>query len=90
MNDLVTLRKEQAVTTSLKVAEIFRKRHDIVLRDIRSLDCSDGFTSHNFVESKYKDSTGKYNPMYYITKDGFTFLVMGYRGKKAAEFKETY
>ena len=25
-----------------------------------------------------------------MTKDGFTFLVMGYRGKKAAEFKEAY
>lgn len=90
MNELVILRKEQAVTTSLKVAEIFHKRHDIVLRDIRNLDCSDEFTSHNFVESKYKDSTGKYNPMFYLTKDGFTFLVMGYRGKKAATFKETY
>lgn len=25
-----------------------------------------------------------------MTKDGFTFLVMGYRGKKAAKFKEMY
>lgn len=25
-----------------------------------------------------------------MTKDGFTFLVMGYRGKKAAAFKESY
>ena len=25
-----------------------------------------------------------------MTKDGFTFLVMGYRGKKAAKFKEDY
>ena len=25
-----------------------------------------------------------------MTKDGFTFLVMGYRGKKAARFKEMY
>ena len=90
MDSLVILRNEQAVTTSLKVAEIFHKRHDIVLRDIRNLDCSDEFASHNFVESKYKDSTGKYNPMFYLTKDGFTFLVMGYRGQKAATFKETY
>ena len=28
--------------------------------------------------------------MYEITKDGFVFLVMGYTGKKAAEFKEAY
>ena len=25
-----------------------------------------------------------------MTRDGFTFLVMGYRGKKAARFKEAY
>ena len=25
-----------------------------------------------------------------MTRDGFTFLVMGYRGKKAAQFKEAY
>lgn len=61
-----------------------------MLRDIQALDCSKEFTESNFGLSKYKDSTGKYNPMYYITKDGFTFLVMGYRGKKAAEFKEAY
>lgn len=90
MNELVILRKEEAVTTSLKVAEMFHKRHDHVIRDIKNLDCSEEFTALNFGESKYKDTTGKYNPMYYITKDGFTFLVMGYRGKKAAEFKEAY
>lgn len=90
MNELVKLRKDEAVTTSLLIAEMFHKRHDAVLRDIKALDCSDDFTAHNFVESKYKDSTGRFNPMYYITKDGFTFLVMGYRGKKAAEFKEAY
>jgi hypothetical protein len=28
--------------------------------------------------------------MYNLTKDGFTFLVMGYAGKEAAAFKEAY
>lgn len=90
MNELVILRKEQAVTTSLKVAEIFHKRHDIVLRDIRNLDCSDDFRLHNFAESYYKNEQNHRQPMFYLTKDGFTFLVMGYRGKRAATFKETY
>lgn len=90
MNELVIVRKEETVTTSLKVAETFQKRHDSVIRDIRSLDCSEEFTAHNFVESRYKDKTGKYNPMFYITKNGFMFLAMGYRGKKAARFKEAY
>ena len=90
MNDLVALRKDEAVTTSLLVAEMFHKRHDNVIRDIKTLDCSDDFRLLNFEETNYKDEHGRMQPMYYVTKDGFTFLVMGYRGKKAAEFKEAY
>ena len=37
MNDLVEIMNGQAITTSLKVAEVFDKRHDLVLRDIRNL-----------------------------------------------------
>lgn len=90
MDELITIRKEQAVTTSLKVAEMFHKNHAHVLRDIQNLDCSPEFTESNFGLSSYTDPSGKKNPLYYMTKDGFSFLVMGYRGKKAAEFKEAY
>lgn len=90
MNELITIKKDKAVTSSLKVAEMFHKSHAHVLRDIQSLDCSKDFTESNFGLSRYKDATGKYNPFYYITKDGFAFLVMGYRGKRAAQFKEDY
>lgn len=74
---------------SLQIAETFERQHDNVLRDIRNLDCSDNFSLLNFEESNYKDRGKKY-PKYLLTKDGFTFLVMGYRGKKAAQFKEEY
>lgn len=47
--ELVTLENGKAMTTSLKVAEVFGKRHDAVVRDIRNLDCSAEFKSHNFV-----------------------------------------
>lgn len=90
MDELVFLQRNEAVTTSLKVAEYFHKNHAHVLRDIQNLDCSQEFTESNFGLSDYKDSTGRMLPMYYITKDGFMFLVMGYRGKKAAEIKEKY
>lgn len=43
MNDLVYLKNDEAFTDSLTVAEKFGKRHDFVLRDIKSLDCSDEF-----------------------------------------------
>lgn len=37
MNELVIMKSEQALTTSLKVAETFEKTHRHVLRDIDSL-----------------------------------------------------
>lgn len=90
MNDLVFLQKNAAMTDSLTVAEYFHKRHGNVLADIERLDCSKEFTELNFKGSTYKDSTGRTLPKYLMTKDGFIFLVMGYRGKKAAQFKEDY
>ena len=72
------------------VAQFFEKRHDSVLRDIRNLDWSDDFRLLNFVESNYLNEQGHRQPCYTMTRDGFVFLVMGYRGKKAAYFKEMY
>ncbi len=80
----------RAVTSSLAVAEYFRKPHKDVLAKISRLDCSAEFTERNFSPSEYTDSTGRKLPMYQITKNGFVFLVMGFTGKKAAAFKEAY
>ena len=81
---------EMTVVSSLDVAETFEKRHSDVLRDIENLKCSDEFTQRNFALSSYKDSSGKSNKEYLITRDGFTILVMGYTGEKAMRFKEAY
>ena len=44
----------------------------------------------NFALSGYIDSTGKSNPLYVMTKDGFSVLVMGFTGSKALQFKLEY
>ena len=78
LKDLVTLNaKNEAITTSLKVAEKFGKRHADVLRDIEALDCSDDFNRRNFALETYVDGKGEFQKMYQMTRDGFTFLVMG-------------
>lgn len=74
----------------LMVAKMFEKEHKNVLRDIANLDCSEDFRQLNFEPSTYKNEQGKKQPCYNMTRDGFVFLVMGYRGKKAAQFKEAY
>jgi Rha family phage regulatory protein len=78
----------QDTTTSRVVAEVFGKEHSHVLRDIKNLECSKGFTESNFGLSEYLDSTGRKLPMYTLTKDGFTILAMGYTGAKDAQLKE--
>ncbi len=81
-------------TTSLYVAEHFGKRHDDVLKRIRTLDCSDDFRLRNFAEASQEVSqpnggVAKY-PVVRLTRDGFTFLCMGFTGKEAAKWKEAY
>lgn len=80
----------QAVTSSLAVANFFSKRHDDVLKKIRTLECSASFTARNFSVSDYTDCTGRKLPCYQITRDGFAFLAMGFTGKRASQLKEAY
>lgn len=86
----LTISNGHATTTSVQIAEVFSKRHDNVIQSIDKLECSEEFTNLNFKVSKYKDTTGKFNKSYEITKDGFVFLTMSFGGKKAAQFKEAY
>lgn len=78
------------VTTSLIVAQVFGKEHKNVLRDIESLSCSEDFNRLNFERITYKDARNREQTAYEMTKDGFSFLVMGYTGAKAGEFKERF
>lgn len=80
----------QAMISSLTVAEVFEKEHRNVLRAIENLDCSPEFNQLNFEQVKYKAKNGQKQPCYNMTKDGFVFLVMGFTGAQAAEFKEKY
>lgn len=78
------------VTTSLLVAEVFGKEHSKVVRDIESLSCSASFNAANFGVITYIDSRNREQTANEMTKDGFSFLVMGYTGAKAGEFKEKF
>lgn len=91
MTDLVFKgQNDQVLTNSLLVAEKFGKEHSKVMRDIENLSCSNEFRAANFGVSSYISLQNKELPMYVITKDGFSFLVMGDTGKKAGLFKEEY
>lgn len=93
---LVSLENGIPSTTSLKVAEVFHKRHTEVLRGIRTLcdNTPESFHGRNFA-SAFQNIPGpngavRKSPMYTMTRDGFTLLVMGYTGKEAMRFKLEY
>lgn len=90
MNDLVIMKDQQAVTTSLQVAEVFGKEHRNILANIGGL-LKNKHTQHMFVKGTYVNSqNGQSYPEYYMNRDGFTLLAMGFTGSKALQFKLQY
>ena len=90
MKELVIMRDQQAVTTSLKVAEVFEKEHRNVMQSIKNLTAENSATRKMFVEDSYLNSRNQSFPMFYMDRDGFTLLAMGFTGSKAMEFKLKY
>lgn len=90
MKDLVIMHDRQAVTTSLVLAEVFEKKHQHVMEAIRKLTVENSTVKKMFVEDSYLNSRNQQQPMYYMNRDGFTLLAMGFTGSKAMEFKLKY
>lgn len=91
MNNLVIMKDQQAVTTSLQVAENFDKNHQHVLRDLDALKEGVQNWTDLFHEDTYTHPQNKQEyRMIYMNRDGFALLAMGFTGKKALEFKLKY
>ena len=96
MNDLINtenlleIKDGQPMADSRSVAQHFGKQHKHVLEAIDNLGCSEEFNQSNFRLVTYVDNKGENRRAYELTRDGFTFLCMGFRGQKASEWKEKY
>lgn len=90
MNELVIMHGQQAVTTSLKVAEVFEKEHKHVMEAVRKLTAENSTVRKMFGEDSYLNSRNQKQPMFYMNRDGFTLLAMGFTGSKAIAFKLKY
>lgn len=92
MNELVIMHERQAVTTSLILVEAFEKEHRNVIRTIETKIGELNFeqSSKMFSKGEYTNTQNKQQPMYYLNRDGFTFIAMGFTGRKADEFKLKY
>ena len=77
--------KDSAVhANSLEVAKVFEKEHKNILRSIENMGSR---AQLNFELSEYKDGSGRKLPCYKMNRDGFAFLVMGFTGAKAEDWK---
>ncbi len=87
--------KGMLVVSSREVAENFERRHDHIIRDIENL--KNGFPQNwgdqerYFIEGQYQNQQNKqFYKEYFLTRDGFTLLVMGFTGTKAVTWKMKY
>ena len=100
MDELVFLKKDEMLTDSLKVAEIFQRRHDDVIKSVEKLiERNEQVSKDNrifsdisrqFIKTRYKDEQGRWQAKYLMNRDGFSLLVMGFTGIKAHEWKLKY
>jgi Rha family phage regulatory protein len=91
---LVHLVDGKPTTTSNVIASTFGKLHKAVLRAIKNLGCSSEFYERNFAPIQIEVDLGmgrsRKDPAFEVTRDGFSFLAMGFTGKEAAKWKEAY
>jgi Rha family phage regulatory protein len=86
---LVQADGQRIYTTSLKLAEHFKRNHKDVLRAIRNIleATTDEVSRRNFAPRDYVDERGKTQPIYELTHDGFAIAVMGFTGPEALAWK---
>ena len=92
---IVSVSNNTVVTTSAAVAEAFGRRHDHVVRDIRNLlgvlpkDHLPKFGEMVF-DAQIGSGAIRQVAGFWMNRDGFALLAMGFTGRKALEFKLAY
>ena len=84
---LIAIKNNQPVTTSKHVATVFDKKHKNVMKKIHKLVAQNGAAKNMFAKATYVNKQNRTMPMYYMNRDGFSLLVMGFTGPIATDFK---
>ena len=94
MNELVLVNvridNEQMITDSRNVADVFNKRHDHVLRDIEAMRKDVPNFGEMFFEGTMPDTYGREQKVFFMNRDGFSLLAMGFTGTDAMKWKLKY
>lgn len=99
MNNLTIVNETKTITT-LEIAEMMEMKHYQVLEKLEGTKTVKGIiptlTDHKimvsdyFIESNYKDGSGKFNKCYDVTKLGCDFLANKFTGEKGILFTAKY
>lgn len=97
--DLINIENKEGVlvTTSREIAENFEKEHKNVLVKIEKTitnwakdnELKNKLVKY-FIKSSYIDSKGEERKEYLLTRDGFSYIVMGFTGEKSDKWKVEY
>lgn len=91
MSDITLFNQDGRILASSRdVAEKFGKRHDHILRDIESFQKDIPNFGEMFFEDELPDKYGRNQKIYWMNRDDFSLLCMGFTGKKALEWKLKY
>lgn len=75
--------------SSRVIAMDFDKRHNDTIRTIENLTTQNCTVKNMFIESTYNHKGNEYKE-YFMNRDGFSLLVMGFTGQQALEWKLKY
>lgn len=95
MNNIIIIQSQNGnlVVSSREVAENFEKRHNDVVEviegKIENLTTENIVVENYFIPSTFNHKGNNYKE-YLLTRDGFTFIVMGFTGAKADRWKLKY
>lgn len=81
---------DEAVCDSLQIAKNFGREHRNVLQSIDNLIAKNSAVETMFEVSYYKTDSGKMYRKFYMNRDGFYLLVMGFTGQEALKQKLQY
>lgn len=100
MNELLVFNQKALTIDSREVAEMMDTSHDQIIRKLEGAKDRKGIievltdnqmvVSNYFIESSYKDGSGKQNKCYLCTKMGCEFLANKFTGKKGIIFTAKY
>lgn len=86
----VRIEKDKMITDSRNVSDVFNKQHRHVLESIRNLEKDVPNFRQMFFETTMPDYYGREQKVYFMNRDGFTLLAMGFTGSEAMKWKLMY